>query len=233
MTMEAREVKRVKLYEQIVADIREQIVSEKLKPGEKIPSERELARLYGVSRLAVREALSALAAIGLIEVKHGVGCFVRQVERRLLPQDIALSSEEKDRAMDLLVFRRGFEPEAARLAALYASQEEIEEIARLQEAVRDNIMAGGTAVEEDFRFHMAVVRATHSPIFIRVAEALEQYWLESFKLCKKHTLGVPTRLPVLLEEHQIVLRYLFYRNPDGAYKAMKMHIENAIRKLET
>lgn len=233
MGIEARELKRVKLYEQIVANIKEQVLSGKLKPGERIPSERELAKLYGVSRLAVREALSALAAIGLIEVKHGVGCFVRKVEPRFIPANIGISPEEKDQAMELLIFRRGFEPEAARLAALYATKEELDRICKLQEEVRNNIVAGGTAVEEDFYFHMAIVRATHSPIFIQVADAIEQYWLECFKLCKKHTLGVPSRLPVLLEEHEIIIRCLMYRNGDGAYKAMKTHIENAIRKLET
>lgn len=233
MSIAAGKVKRTKLYEQIVQSIKEQILSGQLQPGERIPPERELARLFGVSRLAVREALSALVAIGLIEVKHGVGCFVRKVEVSSTFANGHITPEEKDLAMDLLVFRRGFEPEAARLAATNATQGELEYIYRLNEAVRENILAGGTAEKEDLYFHIAIIRATHSPIFNQVANAIEHYWAECFKLCKKHTLGVPSRLPVILEEHEIILRYLLHRNGNGAYKAMKLHIENVIRKLDT
>lgn len=233
MGIAASKVKRTKLYEQIVQSIREQILSGQLQPGQKIPPERELARLFGVSRLAVREALSALVAIGLIEVKHGVGCFVRKVEVNLELSNGHITPEEKDAVMDLLIFRRGFEPEAARLAAFHATEPELEHIHRLNEAVRDNILAGGTAEREDFYFHIAIIRSSHSPVFNQVANAIEHYWAECFRLFKRHTLGVPSRLPVILEEHELILRYILHRNGNGAYKAMKLHIENAIRKLET
>ncbi|MDE7214060.1 MAG: winged helix-turn-helix domain-containing protein, partial [Anaeroplasmataceae bacterium] len=88
--MEFKPIKRVSVSEQIFEQIKEKIISGELKPGDKLPSENEFCKIYGVSRIAVRQALNTLLTLGLIETKFGEGSFVKQpssgqVLNRLIP----------------------------------------------------------------------------------------------------------------------------------------------------
>src|SRR5918995_896250 len=130
--------------------------------GDRMPSELELGAELGVSRSTVREAVRELTSLGVLEIQHGRGTFVRSLRPDLLLRGDSLLEHPNDRIREELLEVRGIvEPEAASLAAIRATDEEIErlryDVERLAEAI-----GRGMAPPEDLGFHLDLVRATHN-----------------------------------------------------------------------
>ncbi|QKW40000.1 FadR family transcriptional regulator [Actinomadura sp. NAK00032] len=161
--MTLRTARRSSLVDQVIAQLRDEIVGGNWPVGAKIPPEPVLAESLGVGRNTVREAVRALTHAGLLESRQGDGTYVRAtselsgaVRRRL----------ERAELIEILEVRRGLEVEAARLAATRRTEADIAAIA-VALARRDAALAAGaheTFVEADLAFHMAVVEATHNRV---------------------------------------------------------------------
>ncbi len=159
--------RRTGLVDQVISQLRAQIDSGEWGIGDRIPTESELSDQLEVGRNTVREAVRALAHAGLLEIRQGAGTFVRAsselggaLRRRL----------ERSRLRENLEVRRALEMEAARLAALRRTEEDLAEIERTL-ALRDEawrVQDMSTFVETDFAFHRAVVHATHNPLLIEL-----------------------------------------------------------------
>ncbi|GAB2500456.1 FadR/GntR family transcriptional regulator [Nocardiopsis aegyptia] len=165
--------RRTGLVDQVISQLRAQIDSGEWGVGDRIPTESELSDQLEVGRNTVREAVRALAHAGLLEIRQGAGTFVRAsselggaLRRRL----------ERSRLRENLEVRRALEVEAARLAALRHSDEDMAGIDRAmalrEEAWRERDM--GTFVEADFTFHRAVVNATHNTLLIDLYDDIAQ-----------------------------------------------------------
>ncbi|MFF4235585.1 FadR/GntR family transcriptional regulator [Actinomadura geliboluensis] len=161
--MTLRTARRSSLVDQVIAQLRDEIVGGNWPVGAKIPPEPVLAESLGVGRNTVREAVRALTHAGLLESRQGDGTYVRAtselsgaVRRRL----------ERAELIEILEVRRGLEVEAARLAATRRTEADIAAIA-VALGRRDAALAVGaheTFVEADLAFHMAVVEATHNRV---------------------------------------------------------------------
>src|SRR5690606_18100744 len=159
--------RRAGRVDQLITQWQPQLDSGEWSIGGRIPTEDELSDQLAVGRNAVREAVRALAHAGLLEIRQGAGTFVRAsselggaLRRRL----------ERSRLRENLEVRRALEMEAARLAALRRTDEDLAEIERAL-ALRDEAWRAqdmGTFVETDFAFHRAVVHATHNPLLIEL-----------------------------------------------------------------
>lgn len=165
--------RRTGLVDQVISQLRAQIDSGEWGIGDRIPTESELSEQLEVGRNTVREAVRALAHAGLLEIRQGAGTFVRAsselggaLRRRL----------ERSRLRENLEVRRALEVEAARLAALRHTEEDMADIDRamaLREgAWRDRDMSA--FVEADFTFHRAVVNATHNSLLIELYDDIAQ-----------------------------------------------------------
>jgi DNA-binding FadR family transcriptional regulator len=165
--------RRTGLVDQVISQLRAQIDSGEWGVGDRIPTESELSDQLEVGRNTVREAVRALAHAGLLEIRQGAGTFVRAsselggaLRRRL----------ERSRLRENLEVRRALEVEAARLAALRHSDEDMADIDRamaLREAAwRDRDMSA--FVEADFTFHRSVVNATHNTLLIDLYDDIAQ-----------------------------------------------------------
>lgn len=155
-----------RLYEQIVEQIEQLILDGKLHPGDQLPSERELAEQFDVSRTAVREAVKALREKGLVEIETGRGTFITHGVSKALRRslDWMVRSGDGNRLADLVQVRNILEPEIAALAAEMATGSDIE---RLEQAV--NIMDSAlddadVYVEADQVFHLALASATQNQL---------------------------------------------------------------------
>lgn len=161
--MTLRTARRSSLVDQVIAQLRDEIVGGNWPVGAKIPPEPVLAESLGVGRNTVREAVRALTHAGLLESRQGDGTYVRAtselsgaVRRRL----------ERAELIEILEVRRGLEVEAARLAATRRTEADVAAIA-VALGRRDAALAAGaheTFVEADLAFHMAVVEATHNRV---------------------------------------------------------------------
>lgn len=183
--------------------------------GDRMPSEPELGADLGVSRSTVREAIRELTSLGVLEIQHGRGTFVRSLRPDLLLRgDSLLVDQPIDRIRDeLLEVRSIVEPEAAALAALRASEEDVErlryDVERLSQAIGQ-----GMAPPEDLGFHLDLVRATHNAALWRVSGAIISFyqWDGQF----------PTEQDAI--DHQLIYEAVRDRDPDRARQAMRDHL---------
>jgi DNA-binding FadR family transcriptional regulator len=169
--------KRTRSFEAVVAQIRAAIIERKLAPGQRLPQERELSRLFDVSRSTLREALRALEALGVVEVRPGAagGAFVAEPGGDQVGLALeALIHFSDATARDLAEFRDSFESETARWAAARATDQEIEalravvsEFRRLADEEVDDV-PWPVLAELDAQFHDAVAQASHNQVRVAI-----------------------------------------------------------------
>lgn len=182
--------------------------------GDRLPSETELGVTLAVSRSTVREAVRELISLGVLEIHHGRGTFVRSLRPDLLLRGDSLLDRPNDRIREELLEVRGIvEPEAAALAAKRATDEDIErlrsDVERLAEAIGQ-----GITVPEDLGFHLDLVRATHNSALWRVSGAIISFYQWDGQL--------PTEQDVI--DHQRIYEAIRDHQPDSARQAMIDHL---------
>ncbi len=196
-------------------------------PGAKLPNEPRLCQLFGVSRTTLREAVRSLAAQGYVEVRRGSGTFV--LDRSPAP-DIGLQRLEclRTRLRDLFEIRMMLEPQAARLACLRGTEEELQEIARRAECVAQAIREGKNFSQPEETFHQAFVAATHNPFMEQllpiIHNALHEAWAA---LDVESLLAQPT-----LQDNELLMGFLRQRDEEGVQYAMAAHIRHTINLLD-
>lgn len=215
-------VQSSRLYEQIVQQIEESIQSGELTPGSQLPPERDLAKQFGVSRTAVREAIKALQEKGLVDAFPGRGTFVTNgtpnAMRRSLDR-IVNSGEEEGRAY-LVEVRDMLEPEIAALAAVRADDEAL---GAMREAVKimDSAAWDSDAyIEADLDFHLALAEAAGNPIVLSLIDSivglLREQRLRIFRVD-----GGPDRGQ---QHHRRILEAIQRHDPQAARAAMQAHL---------
>jgi GntR family hexuronate regulon transcriptional repressor len=215
-----------KLYRQVADTIMASIKSGDYKPGARLPSERDLAASFKVSRPTIREAMIALEIQGLVEARQGSGIYVTDH-----PPAQTGADDLDIGAFELTEARRLFEGESVALAATIISDEQLQEIeAILDDMIKENARKQ-TGEMADRRFHVAIARATRNSAIITVVENL---WDMRYKspLCA-HMLDRARRAGVQprISEHRRILAALRKRDPKAARNAMREHLGRVIDGL--
>ena len=214
-----------KLYRRLADSIAAEIEAGKYAVGERLPTERELAEQFGVSRPSLREALIALEMLGMIEARHGLGIYVTRAQ---LPLTAATYDFEIG-AFELIEARRLFEGEAAALAAATIDDEALAELERLLELMSDEDELKGE--DADREFHMVIARATGNGAIIATIENLWELRNRSALarniLTRARGMGLEPRI----NEHKRVFDALKARDPHAARQAMRDHLERVIEHL--
>jgi GntR family transcriptional repressor for pyruvate dehydrogenase complex len=215
-------IKKTRIPEEIAQRIRTLIQDGTLKVGEALPSERDLAQRFGVSRGSVRDAFRMLETIGLLESRHGQGTFPHElnVEKLVTPlaSVLSFSSQLQEQLLDV---RRMFEPAVARVAARRITAGEVADLDRIVRAQRARLRAGESTIEEDTAFHAALAKATHNQIVERIMQTLNDLLVES----RTQTLQQRGRPQRSIRGHAAVVAALAEGDADGAARAMTRHIE--------
>ena len=216
----------VKLYRRIADSIAEAIESGQYKLGDRLPTERELAEQYGVSRPTLREAMIALEMLGMIEARHGLGIYVTSNARPAAPTN---ELDFEIGAFELIEARRLFEGEAAALAATAIDDEQIAQLEVLMERMaREDEIQGEDA---DREFHMVIARASGNGAIIATIENLWDWRNRSALarniLTRARGMGLEPRIV----EHRRVFEALKARDPAAARQAMRDHLERVIDHL--
>ena len=196
----------------------------------KLPTESELAASYGVSRPTIREALSRLRSDGVIDSKRGAGSFVVRMPAaptRTLALIRSLADVER-----YYTFRSCVEAGAAAEAAEYRTAEDLQALQAAFEALNQKEESGGSAVEEDVRFHLAIARCSHNPFFVATIETSVAPIRQFMELAQNATESrSPVRASVTYSEHQAVVDAIVRRAPAEAAEAIRTHILNAKRRI--
>lgn len=216
-------VQTSRLYEQIVQQIEESILTGLLKAGDQLPAERELAQQFGVSRTAVREAVKALREKGLVEAYSGRGTFITNGTSQAIRQslDRMIKIGQPNGFMQLVEVREMLEPE---IAALAATRIEPQHLSSMREAVavmdRERTDAGAY-IEADLDFHLALAEAALNPLILSLIDSivgvLREQRMRIFELP-----GGPERGQF---HHKRILEAVEQRDPEKARAAMRAHLQ--------
>lgn len=220
-------VKRSRIYEHIVEQIRALIREGRWAPGDQIPPERELAERFRVSRTSVREALRSLQSRGLIEIRAGEGAFVRDVSVEALIEPLALVIlPHREAVGELFEARRLLEPAIAALAARRATGEEISEMERILAEQAREVASGRTGMAQDSSLHAAIAAAAHNRAIVRIVSAL----IDLLGQSREESLLTRGRPRRSHQNHRRILAAIRRRDADGAYQAMLDHL-TAVERL--
>jgi GntR family transcriptional repressor for pyruvate dehydrogenase complex len=220
---------RAALAQQIVERVLRMIKDGQLKPGDRLPPERELALTMKVGRPALREALRALALINVIEIKRGAGAYVTELETAQLIQhlDFVFSLDDST-ILDLFDARKIVEVGIIELAAQRTTDEDIQELEACLERSISSTHDPETFVFADLELHALIARIARNPVLLRFMQSIHQLGLASRRRTA-HLSGVTQQS---IEDHRRIVDTLMARDPIAAREAMLAHLGNVEQKLK-
>src|SRR6202451_1158345 len=215
-------VRKNKVYKEVAKQI-ERLIIKKLKPGDKLPSERELAELLQVSRSSIRDAIRSLELVGLVEPRQGTGTMVRELSGGAKISPFANALERKrEQVTELLDFRKMLEPPLAARAATHASVEEISEMEEILRRQEEKQAQGEAAVAEDAEFHYNIALASGNGVVLKVLDII----MDLLRETRERSLQLDGRPQKSLAGHRRILAAIKRHDGEAAKAAMRRHIED-------
>ena len=221
------------LAHRLVERLAEQVRRGDFAPGAKLPTEAGIIAAHGVSRTVVREAISRLSAMGLVETRHGIGSFVRDAGAgrnfRIDPAELATIVE----VLALLELRISLEGESAGLAATRRTRGQLQGLRRTLKAFERNVGNDDQTVNSDFQFHLQVAEATGNRYFSELMGSLGTMIIPRTRL---NTAGLAqedlaTYLKRVNREHHDILDAIERQDSEAARTAMRTHLSNSRERL--
>jgi len=229
MNVLLRPIKPKRLSDQIFEQLRDSIYRGQLKPGEKLPPERELAAAFNVSRPSLRAAMDKLTHIGLIEQRQGQGTFVRSLQSRYEQNPLREVMEgEEVSLVDLLEVRLGLEVQSVAMAATRATDKDISAMEMCVQDMLSRVDEGEVGSEEDVAFHMAIAYATKNSAQIYLMRNFYELLFHAINESRFY-LSEAGNLSRMGQQHSEILQCIKEHDPESAQEKMKDHINYVIR----
>lgn len=223
--MNFQPIKPKKVSTQIAEQIRASILAGEFAPGDKLPPERELAEMFGVSRPSVREALNVLASSGLVMSYQGGGTVVKSLVESSSANPLSeLIRVQQDRALDVIEVRKGMESWTAYYAAQRALPDDIRRMDEIIAGMKLNLEVRQPSEDLDANLHIVIARATHNIVWLHLMQSLfdamkefqQTVWRAVYLTHEDHQL--------LFEHHSAVVRAIKAKDPQAARDAMVHHL---------
>jgi DNA-binding FadR family transcriptional regulator len=216
-------VTREALPDQIAARVISLIGERHLKPGDRLPPERELAQAMGVSRSSLREALRALSLLGVTEMRHGDGTYLTALDPDALMRPFGLVLALSDGQMqELFEARRVIEPGLAALAAARADDETVEALRLCVGESAATVDDEEAFMQADLELHSLIARAASNSILWHVIGSISGMGIAS----RRRTNPLPGLREQSAEDHREIVAAIEARDPGAAAAAMLRHLEN-------
>jgi GntR family transcriptional regulator, transcriptional repressor for pyruvate dehydrogenase complex len=213
-----------RLYQEIVDQIQQQILSGALKPGDQIPAERDLAERFGVSRTAVREAIKSLTEKGLIEVFVGRGTFVTNLSPDRVVESMTLLLRNEPHGIAHIQEARDFlEVPTARLAAERRTEAQLARLRALAAELEEERGLSARLVDGDTEFHVELARATGNPVVVLLTQTI-MGMLRNERLYRED-LDLSIAMPAAFARHREIIDAIANHDADRAEHAMVEHLE--------
>ncbi|MCA1065873.1 FadR family transcriptional regulator [Rossellomorea aquimaris] len=225
--MNYKRIKPRKIYEEVAEVLIDMIKSGQLKSGDKLDSVQQLAENFQVGRSAVREALSALRAMGLVEMHQGEGTYVREFDSSMLSLPIYIAAlMKKDDVKQLLEVRRILEVGAVEAAASRRTDEQLKEIKtaldQMQTASDEEL-----GEEADFRFHMAIAKASQNELLTGLMNNVSEMMVTTMRETRRLWLySKKSTLDRLYQEHQNIYEAIEAKDGLKAQQLMLHHLQS-------
>lgn len=201
-----------------------------LKPGDRLPTENQIALAHGVSRTVVREAVHQLQSRGLVRSRQGAGVFVLDPQRAL-PQFDRSVLESLDAVQQMVEVRRVLEGEMAALAAERATREQTRALKRALAAIDTATADGRDGLDEDLAFHRAIGEATGNAQFRTLLSFLERYLREAMRVTRGNESRRDDFMQQVRTEHHAIVDAIASGNPAAARRAAVEHLVHAEWRL--
>ncbi len=217
-------VKSIRIAEDLTTQIIQNIIKKKLRPGDKLPSERKLAEMCAVSRVTVREALRILENKGLVIIKRGAkgGAFITEVNIETVEDSLIDFFQFGDVSIDhISEARLIIEPTVAEIAAVKRTKKNLKEIQEILSYCQELIDNGRALVDAQVKFHLALARASGNPVIIAISNSLMNF------LAKKLLEISPSTKSFTMDQEFHLQIFEAINNQEGklAFQAMKEHVQ--------
>ncbi|KIC41702.1 GntR family transcriptional regulator [Ruegeria sp. ANG-S4] len=226
--MPFQKVQTEKLSLTVVRQIELLILRGILRPGERLPSERELAERMGVSRPSLREAISDLQEQGLLTAKAGSGIYVAEVlGSAFSPALIRLFGNHEEAVFDYLSFRRDMEGLAAERAARTGSDSDLKVVQTILDKMETAHARNDTEEEAhlDAQFHMAIIEASHNVVMLHMMRSMFDLLRQGVFYNRQIMFDQRTTRDAILDQHRAIYTALQDRDPGGARRAIEKHLD--------
>ncbi|MEK8128224.1 FadR/GntR family transcriptional regulator [Paenibacillus filicis] len=219
--MTIKKIKYHRVYEDVIEQIEKLILDGQLAPGDVLPTERELAQGFGISRGTLREAFRILEREGLIETRPGGGRFLSRTLEKAEDRKQILENIERATIIELLEARELFETGIVELAAVRATEEDIADIdAALQRWGMVDSESDDDPVNPDQAFHLSIAKATHNVVLVNLIDL----HMDLLRKTRQKTDEIPGRKKEIYEEHLRIVDAIKARDPVQAKEAIIFHL---------
>jgi DNA-binding FadR family transcriptional regulator len=224
-----RTVSKSAVAETIVAQLLSMIREKKLRSGDKLPPERDLAAMMDVSRPSLREALRTLSVMGVIHLRHGSGIYVSALEpARLVEHLDFVFSLDDSTYVQLFETRKALEPPICALAAQRITDEEIAQLEECLTRSRMGLTDYEAYLQADLDLHEIITTAARNPLLQRFMSSLRSLG----KASRKRTATLPGVVEQTIQDHQDIIQALREHQPEAAHQAMLVHLEHIEHHLK-
>jgi len=226
-------MKAKRLSERVAQEVKDLIWEGRLRPGDLLPPEREMAQQMGVSRTAVREALKMLEATGFVEIRQGGGAKVKEVlEEELLTPFQQVIRDDPQRMMELMEVRSLLEEWAARQAARTRSKENLRRLEKYVIEMEEALQEGRLDYEKDFLFHSEIGLATQNRVYYHIIRTIYHLFYFPIRFAIEDVLKTQEVKEEIVRDHREIFEGIKTRRPEEAAEAMSRHLERVKGEFE-
>ncbi len=221
-----------KISDEIIEQFKDMVSRGELKPGDELPSERELAEAIGVSRPPLREALNALQAMGFIDIRPRRKIVVKSITEKSLEEPLSLLIEDDiDRVFELLEIRKAMEGWAAYTAAERATGKDVEKLEEIVRRDQENLINNRDDAKTDADFHVAISMATHNTIQSHLMATWYNLLWNTQKVSREKIFKKKGNRQLIAEQHQRIFEAIKNGDKNRASREAKKHIEFVEKEL--
>ncbi len=219
------------LSDRVADALAAEIRAGRLVAGDKLPTEAVLVEQFSVSRTVVREAVSRLKSLGLVDSRQGSGVYVKGAGFSPLNFDPRYAVS-KQAVIQMVEVRRALEAEVAALAAQRRTQADVKRIRQSISALEKAVQAGGDGVSEDVKFHRAIADAARNPFLIGTLEYLSQFLQGATRVTRANEARRADFARQVADEHEQISQAIEAGDVAAARRSAARHMDNAIKRIE-
>ncbi|MCM3269045.1 FadR/GntR family transcriptional regulator [Paenibacillus elgii] len=227
--MTIKKIKYHRVYEDVIEQIENIILEGNLAPGDVLPTERELAQAFGISRGTLREAFRILEREGLIETRPGGGRFLSKNLSKAEDTKRILENIERATIIELLEAREIFETGIVELAAMRATEQDIAEIESALERWGTIDRNSEDPVNPDQAFHLSIAKATHNVVLVNLIDL----HMDLLQKTLTKTVDIPGRKSEVYKEHYAILQAIKEKDPAKAKAALLHHLQQVKQNVSS